>query len=120
MNGEPLKELPLVDEIANSLNKICSVEKWNVGVNVVYYRDGKDRLGFHSDDTQGESMICVVIPSSPQGAWRVVIQTNRNKGPDFLDCDEQFELFLRAGDGNDMDGKFSLNILQYTPFCVRE
>jgi alkylated DNA repair dioxygenase AlkB len=106
MKGRPLKELPLVNKIADKLKILCSVEKWNIGVNVVFYRDGKDRIGFHADDDQGESMILVVIPSSPQGSRTVVIQTKKKKKADFVDGDEQFELLLSAGDGYDMDGKF--------------
>ena len=30
---------------------------WNVGVDVVCYRDGRDSCGWHADDTQGETLV---------------------------------------------------------------
>ena len=66
LKAEPLSFGTPIEELAYDLAKKYSLpdNKWNIGVDVVVYRDGKDRMGWHADDTQGEQIIlCVVVES---------------------------------------------------------
>jgi alkylated DNA repair dioxygenase AlkB len=78
---------------------------WNIGVNPVLYRDGRDHMGFHADNDQGEELILSVLVSSPENATRRVrVREIRPKGKSAQKGDEELELFLDAGDAYSMDG----------------
>ena len=76
-------------------------------MNPVLYRDGRDKMGYHADDDQGEEIILTVLVSSPVGARRKVSirpihwkEGDRHK-------DEELQLMLGAGDAYSMDGERS-------------
>ena len=101
MKARSLTRFPNVKEVAEQMRKVCGVDSWNVGMNPVFYRDGNDSIGFHSDDDQGEATILTLLVESPPRPRRVIVKPKR-KVPDH--GDRQIVLFLRAGDGYDMDG----------------
>jgi hypothetical protein len=82
-----------------------NVPYWNIRVDVVYYRDGNDRIGYDGDDDQGED-----DPRGPGhfpggGTRKVKIQHKKPKGEKPTAGDEQIELLLESGDAYDMDGE---------------
>ena len=83
--------------------QVSRVSNWNIGVNPVLYRDGKDKMGYHADDDQGETKILTVVVESPSSPRRVRIKV---KGSHELEHgDEELELYLGAGDAYEMDGE---------------
>lgn len=118
MKASPLRLLPELHRLARTMAGMYSssssttttnndeppVNYWNIGVEAIYYRDGKDRMGLHADDDQGEELILAVLLSSPGGPRKVRIQNKVPKGAKATAGDEQIELLLEAGDAYDMDG----------------
>jgi hypothetical protein len=79
---------------------------WNIGVNPVLYRNGRDKMGYHADNDQGEELIMTVLVSSPANATRhVSIRPRHFQKHGWKDGDEDIELLLGAGDAYSMDGK---------------
>lgn len=56
MKALPLDQVPEVEGLANRLAKLYGISRWNTGVDVIAYKDGEDRIGWHADDTQGVFM----------------------------------------------------------------
>jgi alkylated DNA repair dioxygenase AlkB len=135
MKACPLQGLPKLCRLSKIVGKRAGVESWNIGVNPVFYRDGKDRIGAHADDDQGESCILSVIVASPIPLRRLLIQPKPTKivdrtvlgtkqkgnkrlklktgNGDIVDdgVDEQHELRLGPGDAYCMDGTWNRNDL---------
>ena len=75
-------------------------------MNPVLYRDGRDRIGYHADNDQGEELILTVLVSSAVDATRrICIRDIHFKTEGIKDKDEELELMLDAGDAYSMDGK---------------
>ena len=82
---------------------------WNIGCDVIVYRNPYDKIGWHADDTQEESCIFSVIPHSeiirplciaPKGSdGRVMKQRECQDGL------EKLKLYVAAGDAYTMDGE---------------
>jgi len=53
MKAYPLDLVPEVEQLANRLARLYDIQEWNTGVDMLAYKDGEDRIGWHSDDTQG-------------------------------------------------------------------
>ena len=110
MKGLPLTN-PVLKELESELAKNFNIpgEIWNIGVDVVLYRDGDDKIGFHADDTQGESTILCVVVDSPEKIRKVEVRSKRKSKQgepiELQDGDEEIELFVGAGDSYEMDGK---------------
>jgi 2OG-Fe(II) oxygenase superfamily len=105
----PLNAFPSVAKLALMVENIArnhdisNTEKaswtdtyWNIGVNVVLYRNGRDHIGFHADDDQGKTVIFTVIIQSNY-ARRIVIKST--------DESVRYDLFLQGGDAYCMDGE---------------
>lgn len=58
MKAFPLDQVPAVEMLANRLAKMHNICEWNTGVDMIAYKDGDDRIGWHADDTQGT---CYVV-----------------------------------------------------------
>ena len=131
---------PQVTKLSNEIKQLCSmndnitcptknaITKWNAGINIIYYRDGKDKMGYHSDHAQNETTILVVNVSTSNEdrnhntnntneschhdrPRKVLIKTwkgNKHKSKLPSHADEIFELYIRPGDGYEMDGTFIL------------
>jgi hypothetical protein len=54
-----------LERVSKHTAEVCSVPYWNIGVNVVYYRDGNDSIGYHSDNDQGEDKILSKFSCTP-------------------------------------------------------
>jgi 2OG-Fe(II) oxygenase superfamily len=111
MKARPFSHLIHLQQVSNKLKTIAKVKGWNIGTEVVAYRDGRDSIGFHADDDQGEKLIFTAPLFDPSKARRVVFKNKRmqkdgeqSKRP--RDGDEEIELLLGAGDAYSMDGEF--------------
>lgn len=123
LKSRPMSQLPLVHNLAQVMKSYCGVDNWNIGVNVICYRDDNDRMGFHSDNDQNESMILAIVPNCPDESERKIIirtKTTTKKIKKNMTtfnvngerCYEVLEIQLKAGDGYDMDGTF-IDILNH-------
>jgi alkylated DNA repair dioxygenase AlkB len=115
MKAKPLETLPHVHKLSRDMqNMYLAVDGdcfWNIGVNPVLYRDGRDKMGYHADDDQGEKIILTVPVSSPIKATRCIrIRPYHSKGKGIMEGDEEFELLLGSGDAYSMDGKQNLSL----------
>ena len=121
MKARPLNHLPEVQVLATHLQNLAvlhfpsvnaedidTTTFWNIGVNPVLYRDGRDHMGFHADDDQGESLIFSVVVASPDGTTRKVRIQSKTKN-------EEIELYLDSSDGYSMDGTMQMHYLHSVP-----
>jgi len=68
MRAQPISQVPAISTYAAELATLYNLpnQTWDIGVDCIIYRDGHDSIGWHADDSQGESIIlCVVIAHSP-------------------------------------------------------
>ncbi|CAN0103258.1 unnamed protein product, partial [Discosporangium mesarthrocarpum] len=57
----PLNTVPAAARLREECSNVFGVP-FNIGVDLLVYRDGNDSCGHHADDTQGESrVVCVVV-----------------------------------------------------------
>ena len=118
MRAHPLTLFPKLNTLSNQLSSYHSLPDWNIGAQVVVYRDNTDGIGWHADDTQGESVVCTTVLESPV-AVKNKLQTSRpmnfkaqcKKGEKPSDGDEFITLFVCQGDGYSMDGKYNYHFL---------
>jgi hypothetical protein len=61
MKSVPLDELPQLSALSKKTAELCKVDGWNIGIDSVFYRDGNDSIGKHSDAAQGEEAILAVL-----------------------------------------------------------
>ena len=96
------------------------------------YRDGRDSIGFHANDDQGEELIFTALFSHPAKHRHMVFKckprpqgggqdNNNNRSSSSSskhsprDGDEEIELLLGAGDAYTMDGKVQRSYLHGVP-----
>jgi alkylated DNA repair dioxygenase AlkB len=106
MKAHDIAQLPKIHEFAKERAMDHKIQKWNIGADLVCYRDGQDGIGWHRDSSQGENIVESLIVSSPEEVRSLCIQAlgDPQKG------DEQLELFPNAGDMYSMDGTYHEDI----------
>ena len=107
MQAQPLSQLKTVSELASQLASKFRLpnNEWNIGLDLMIYRDGKDSINWHADDTQEEDIVLCLTVESPENTRTVCIQPSCNR--DLEEGDEQYELFPAAGDAYEMDSTCS-------------
>jgi hypothetical protein len=65
MKAISYKGFPSLERVSKHTAEVCSVPYWNIGINAVYYRDGNDSIGYHSDNDQGENKILSKFRCTP-------------------------------------------------------
>lgn len=105
MKAKPLSEEPQVEKLHNDLAELYRLpnKQWNIGANLLYYRDGDDHTTWHSDDTQGEALILCIVVDSQSHARPILVKPKTDAG--FRDGDEEIIIFVGQGDAYEMDGK---------------
>ncbi|CAJ1931798.1 unnamed protein product [Cylindrotheca closterium] len=112
--ARPLSQSPLLASLSKKLAAASGIDRWNIGVSPVLYRDSKDGMGGHADNDQGETLILCLVLASPDEARPVVITPNPKESK-LQDGDEKIELILRAGDAYVMDGEMQKYYLHSVP-----
>lgn len=104
MKAEDLQTLPVTSKVSKRLAKSQNIKDWNIGADMLLYRDGQDSINFHADNTQKEEIVIALV----------VTETCRPLcvKPANGDLDEQLEIFPTAGDSYQMDGTY-LNIQMF-------
>jgi hypothetical protein len=98
MLAHPISDFKAIERVDEYVANFFDTD-FNIGVDALCYRDGKDYIGFHADDTQGEDIVlCLTVESVCQRVLRI-----KPKG-ELCVGDEQIDLFPCAGDGYSMDG----------------
>lgn len=111
MASHPLESLPMICGVAEGLaSKFGLVNNhWNIGCHLIMYRDGKDSIHWHADDTQGEDVVLALTVDGPVADARTICfqpaSTTLKTG------DEQLELYPIPGDGYSMDGNVQASYL---------
>ncbi|GMH73414.1 hypothetical protein TL16_g13072 [Triparma laevis f. inornata] len=102
MIPEPLDLVPGFEVLSEKYAKLMSLpnDTWNIGVDLIVYRDGNDSMGFHSDDNQGEtSVLAVVVECEDSRPVHIKPHDKIAK----QEGDEQVQLFVRQGDAYELD-----------------
>lgn len=125
MVAQALASVPRIEALAREASSTFDGLVWNVGVDVVCYRDGQDSCGWHADDTQGETLVMCVVLQSDGGLRKVCFRPKQEatstrraakasprkkrrssahsgEAP-LADGDEELELWIGAGDAYSMD-----------------
>jgi len=89
--------MPEVANIAKRLAEYCKVPYWNIGVDVLLYRNETDHINFHSDNDQGEQVVATLVISNNTSDKERVIRFQPNKEQKDKD-NETVDLYMQAGD----------------------
>jgi hypothetical protein len=65
MKAHPIDLVPEVASYAEELATRYNLPRWDIGVDMIAYKDGGDSIGWHADDTQGESVVVCVVVDAP-------------------------------------------------------
>lgn len=117
MVARSLEDVAGVAALASRTSQRFGGVEWNVGVDIVCYRDGRDSCGWHADDTHHETMVVCTVLESRGGSRRVCVRpkqpplkekknrrasAHEGEAPLALG-DEEFELWIGPGDCYSMD-----------------
>jgi len=103
MKALPIDLVPEVASYAEELARTYNLPHWDIGVDMIAYKDGGDSIGWHADDTQGETVVVCVVVDAPGEIRPLCIRPNKRTKP-LCHGDEEIQLFIAEGDGYDMDG----------------
>jgi hypothetical protein len=119
MRSYAMDSFPSINKLAGLLGNQEQLEDgiWNSGIDVMLYRSKQDSIDWHSDTSQGESLILTAIVQSPSNPRPVQV---RPKGTFRYDNDEFIELFPGQGDIYAMDGTSFSSISVFLSFsnCI--
>ena len=110
-----MKPMGVIEEV-ETLSQVLASKllpspmKWNLGVDVLVYRDGNDKIGWHADDNQGETKIFAVVIES-NISRQVLFKRKVNNKLEIQYGDEYIKLYPSEGDSYEMDGKMQENYL---------
>jgi alkylated DNA repair dioxygenase AlkB len=105
----PLSLFPPVHGLAQNLAELYRLpnNEWNIGVDLVCYRDGDDHIGWHADDKLGEALVLSIVVDS-KTVIRPVLVKPKTDNLGFRDGDEEIILFITEGDAYEMDGQMQM------------
>jgi alkylated DNA repair dioxygenase AlkB len=103
MEGNPLNTLPVISVVAKGLATKFKLKnsEWNIVCHLVLYQSGRDSIGWHADDTQGEDVVAslTTVDCPAQDARTICFQPASR--PE--DGDLPLELFSMNGDAYTMN-----------------
>ena len=99
MQAQPIDSEPAIAALSTELASVYGLPEWNIGCDAIVYRNGNDNIGWHSDDTQGESKVTCIVPESPGVSRPVHVRPKKSVKNPLRDGDEEIQLFVRQGDG---------------------
>lgn len=97
LKAKPLHLMPEVANIAKRLAEYCKVPYWNIGVDVLLYRNETDHISFHSDNDQGEQVVATLVISNNTSDKERVVRFQPNKEQQDND-NKVVDLYMQAGD----------------------
>jgi hypothetical protein len=101
MRAEPLRLVPGAHDLLVSANDFYG-ENFNIGMDLLVYRDGLDSCGWHADDTQEESrVVCMIVEGDPP---RPVKFRPKSKFSSLCPGDEEVQIWPAQGDAYDFCG----------------
>jgi hypothetical protein len=106
---EHISKYPAMEKLSAQAafdSKLAS-SSWSVGCDVLLYRNGRDRIGFHADDTQGETVIFCVVALSEDVRCLQIQPVGLRK--DYVDGDYHLKVYAGQGDAYAMDGKENMH-----------
>lgn len=109
VKAKPLSLVPEVESLSQDLADLYRIGQWDIGVDLVSFRNGKEHIPWHSNNTQGEVLIlCFVLKShkSLEHSRPILVKPKSNLKP-LEDGDEEIIIFVGEGDAYEMDGKLS-------------
>ena len=62
LKARPLASIPSLKKLADRCQTLCKVPSWNVGTTIVFYRNGKDKMGQHKGKYNFDHA-CLLFPS---------------------------------------------------------
>jgi hypothetical protein len=89
---------------------------FNIGANIVLYRDAHDSMGFHADNDQGKCYILATILSQKQ-VRQIIVKPNKANE---MECDIHNMLELYEGDAYSMDGTYRCICVIGIVHCTRQ
>ena len=102
MKAHPMDTIPGLREFSDDLARALSVDQWGLGVECVLYGSGDDRMGFHADDSQGETIIAALVLEDTGNTPRTVtIKPNE----EYQSCHNSYRLQLSQGTVYIMNGE---------------
>lgn len=103
--SQPLQSLTVISKLAAKLAQRFHLpnDEWNIGCHLIIYRDYKDSINWHADDTQGEDLVLSVTVEAPSDPRTICFQPE-NKAS-LQTGDEQIELYPIPGDAYSMCGE---------------
>ena len=71
VGSNPLDTIPFISKVAEGFAAKFELpgKEWNIGCHLVMYRNGKDSINWHADDTQGKmwfSLLQLMLPLIPE------------------------------------------------------
>jgi alkylated DNA repair dioxygenase AlkB len=104
MKPFPLSSQPVIESLASDLASYHELpnNSWNIGCNAVVYSDGRQSIGWHADDTQGEDIVHTYVAEAPADTHRSVLfrtkRCRKGKGMSSKEGDEEYSFNIRSGD----------------------
>lgn len=89
MKAIQLDKIPGLETVATELAAFLGVSRWGIGVDVVVYASGADGMGYHADNSQGETIIACITLQNTEKPRPVLIKPN--------DDGCKYKLLLGAG-----------------------
>ena len=116
MIAEPLSKYPVIETLTNYVSQTQGAN-FNIGVDCIVYRDGKDSIGWHADDTQGEDRVLSLIVHSEHRrqprVLKIISNDAKEKNPQV--GDEEIWLYPGIGDAYEMDGTMQKSYVHSLP-----
>ncbi len=104
MRSHPISAIPPMEHLHRLAGALYGLD-FNIGIDVLIYRNGLDSCGWHSDDTQGERCVaCVVLESAMPRLVKFRPKVMKGRGSNLRPGDEQLELRISQSDAYDFDG----------------
>ena len=102
--------IPGIEPIANRLAQKLDVPGWKLGVDVIVYGSGHDGIGWHSDNSQGETTVaCIILHTTDNPRPLLIKPSLRNAGS------ASYKLKMSRGTLYSTDKCFQLNYLHKVP-----
>ena len=106
--------IPGVKPLAHRVAKKLGVDRWRLGVDVIVYGSGNDGIGWHRDNSQGETTVaCIILLTTTNPRPLLIKPTAENAGH------PSFKLKMHSGTLYHNNGCFQSNYFHRVPKLVK-